>query len=62
MVDFLGLDLTDDLFGIKAGVNGSWKLRSVVVDYSVPEIPLPAAGWLMLAGIGSIAALRRRKS
>ncbi len=24
-------------------------------------IPLPAAGWLMLAGLGGIAALRRRK-
>ncbi|MBT8460371.1 MAG: VPLPA-CTERM sorting domain-containing protein [Boseongicola sp.] len=54
--------LTDNLFGIKAGIGGSWKLMAVTVDYSVPEIPLPAAGWLLLAGIGSIAAIRRRKS
>jgi len=32
---------------------------------TVPEttpIPLPAAGWLLLAGIGGLAAFRRRKS
>ena len=28
---------------------------------SVAPIPLPAAGWLMLAGIGGLALLRRRK-
>ncbi|NNJ68054.1 MAG: VPLPA-CTERM sorting domain-containing protein, partial [Boseongicola sp.] len=53
---------TDNLFGIKAGIGGSWKLKSATVEYSVPEIPLPAAGWLMIAGIGSIAALRRKKT
>jgi hypothetical protein len=26
-----------------------------------PPVPLPAAGWLMLAGIGGLAALRRRR-
>lgn len=53
-------DLTDNLFGIKAGAGGSWKLLAVTVDFDgVPEIPLPAAGWLLLGGLGSIAALRR---
>ena len=54
--------LTDNLFGIKAGIGGSWKLMAVTVDYSVPEVPLPAAGWLMIAGLGSIVAMRRKKS
>lgn len=54
--------LTDNLFGIKAGIGGSWKLMAATVDYSIPAIPLPAAGWLMLAGIGSIVAMRRKKS
>lgn len=26
-----------------------------------PPIPLPAAGWLMIAGLGGLAALRRRR-
>ena len=31
-------------------------------DTSVAPIPLPAAGWMLLAGIGGLAAARRRKN
>ncbi|WP_227257988.1 VPLPA-CTERM sorting domain-containing protein [Kangsaoukella pontilimi] len=27
-----------------------------------PEIPLPAAGWLLIGGLGGLAAMKRRKS
>ncbi len=30
-------------------------------DILAAEIPLPAAGWLMIAGLGGLAALRRKK-
>jgi hypothetical protein len=29
--------------------------------YTVAPIPLPAAGWMLLAGIGGLAAMRRRR-
>ena len=29
---------------------------------TVSPVPLPAAGWLLIAGIGGLAALRRRKT
>lgn len=36
------------------------QLISNLGDYVAP-IPLPAAGWMLLAGIGGIAAMKRRK-
>ena len=59
--DLSGEGLFDSVFGVMAGMNGSWKLKSVVVDYTVPEIPLPAGIWLMIGGLGGMAALRRRQ-
>lgn len=65
LFDLSGIaSLTDNLFGIKAGAGGSWKLMAATVDYTVPdvpEIPLPAAGWLLIGGVGALVALRRRK-
>jgi len=53
-----GLD-TGSLFGIGAfSKKSEFKLQSV--HYSV--VPLPAAGWMLLAGLGGLAALKRRKN
>lgn len=51
------------LFG-PDGFNGG--INDITYSYTpvdnVPPIPLPAGGWLMLAGFGALAALRRRKT
>lgn len=39
------------------------KISEIVITDPTPTnpVPLPAAGWLMLAGLGGMAAMRRRK-
>lgn len=33
----------------------------ITVDTGLPPVPLPAAGWMMLAGLGCLAGMRRRR-
>lgn len=35
---------------------------AVIENEHMPPIPLPAAGWLLIAGLGSLVALRRRQA
>lgn len=58
----LGTPRTGDFFGIGAsGYDDDYfKIKKLTFDYVAP-IPLPAAGWMLLAGIGGIAAMKRRK-
>ena len=49
-VSLLSIEMT-------AGTNDGFGMDGV----QVASVPLPAAGWLMLAGFGGLAALRRRK-
>lgn len=48
---------TTDAGGDNPGFDGGFDVAGVQVQ----PVPLPAAGWLMLAGFGGLAALRRRK-
>lgn len=61
LYDVSGAGLFDNFFGVKAGVDGSWKLLAVTVDYDPAVVPLPGAAWLLIGGLGGLAALRRRK-
>lgn len=57
------IDAMGSMFAIGAYYYTSgFKVQSITVSYNTPEIPLPAAGWLMLAGLGGLAAMKRRKS
>lgn len=47
--------------GVDGLGGGSEKLVSAPLGDSGTVIPLPAAGWLLLAGIGGLAAMARRK-
>lgn len=55
--------VSSNLFGFGAFEhNDDWKLKKVTVKYHETNVvPLPAAGWLLLAGIGGLAAYGRRK-
>lgn len=57
--------IVGSIFGVAArGSNDEYKLRGVTVSYDdppVPAVPLPAAGWMLMAAIGGLAAARRRR-
>ena len=55
---------TTFVFGA-TGYNDSWKFNAVSVTVPAMQttpVPLPAAGWMLLAGLGGIAAVRRKTS
>ena len=62
----IGLDPDDaDAFplGISfAGAGNGSTITMTPITENVGTVPLPAAGWLMLAGFGSLVALRRRRA
>lgn len=52
-----GVDFSDT-FITTEGLDNS---RDLYFDYSVNVVPLPAAGWLMIAGLGALGAVGRRR-
>jgi hypothetical protein len=42
--------------------SGNWRFADVQIDGTLTPVPLPAAAWLMLSGLGGLSVLRRRRS
>ena len=59
------VDFSDASWSTQWAGNQSGELSHLSIygrgDGDTPQIPLPAAGWMMIAGIGGLAALRRRR-
>jgi PEP-CTERM motif-containing protein len=52
--------VSDDVFGFLAtGANDDWRWKSITVEVSA--VPLPASSLMLLAGVGGLAAMRRRQ-
>ncbi|MFN3846459.1 MAG: VPLPA-CTERM sorting domain-containing protein [Paracoccaceae bacterium] len=59
-LDVFGLGVQGDSDQVRiAGLRVSFERD--VPPPPLPPVPLPAAGWMMLAGLGGLAAMRRRK-
>ena len=53
--------LADVQYDMEYGYSGSGDINWLLGE-PVNEIPLPAAGWLLIAGLGGLVAAKRRKS
>jgi len=51
----------NDIFVSPEGGSSPGIIRAEFTSEVLNQVPLPAAGWLMVAGIGGLAALRRKK-
>ena len=40
----------------------AWKLKGVSVELQPSAVPLPAAGWMLIASLAGLGAMRRRRA
>lgn len=59
--NLLGVELDSIVISAQRDWSGTGALDAVVLSDFVAPVPLPAAGWLMIAGLGGLAAVKRRK-
>jgi hypothetical protein len=59
MLSFTSNSITLNLQGLAVSANNSWSIK--LGTSSVSAVPVPATGILMLAGLGGLAAMRRRR-
>ena len=57
---FEGLDLASNIIGVSGNQGGTAAFTAGSAG-GPSQVPLPAAGWLLIAGLGGMAALKRRK-
>ncbi len=56
-LSFTSNSITLNLQGLTVSALNGWSLRLS----DVPTVPVPAAGWLLLAGMGGLGLMRRRR-
>ena len=57
----LGGGIDQDVFGNPIAAPRNYNAALPVLAGTISPVPLPAAGWLLLTGLGGLAAIRRRR-
>jgi hypothetical protein len=57
----LGQGFSTDELKFQLHRKGDWIMLSEVEFNAIAAVPVPAAGWLLIGGLGALAAVRRRK-
>lgn len=60
-ISISGFEVDGELFDFFLTEEESANRAILVGTYSVSEIPLPAAGWMLIAGLGGLVAMKRRR-
>ncbi|MBC9245536.1 THxN family PEP-CTERM protein [Paracoccus sp. 11-3] len=61
MFDVTGFDIGDGFWTVENQKNTATLQGRFTYEENVAPIPLPAAGWMLLAGLGGIGAVARRR-